>query len=165
MLERICKNPEMFEMLVDHLTTTRHSREAVAILGCRNHPQITKLAQDRTTQTTKWHTSLAKVVYREESEAMFRDMRVHGAAHVRLQGREKRKAAKFCGDKISLSQETLMAAAMVDHVREVVSLGSLISVPAMGSGLNLLWDSLGRNKAVMQTAAWDTWAHKLMSNH
>ena len=148
-----------FETLVDSLSKTRRSRVAVNTLGCNNHPLVTKLKHDSNVQTTKWHTTLAKVVYRDEPEAMFRDMRVHGAAHGRRQEREKRQAAKFCQDKVPLCQNTLMAAALVDHVREVVPLGSLISVPAEGSGLNFLRDSLDRNKAVRQTAAWVSWAH------
>jgi hypothetical protein len=84
-------------------------------------------------QTSKWHAELTRIIYRAGSESMFRDVRAHGKEHGRKQGRLKRQAEKFC-DKTSLSQGALLAAALVEHLREVVPDGAVCSFHGRAAG-------------------------------
>ena len=156
-LERACGSRAGLEALLGCLAQTRKIRCVPDLLGCSGHPKVVSLRESGgAVQTSKWHAELTQIIYRAGSESMFRDVRALGKEHGREQGHLKRQAEKFC-DKAPLSQDALLAAALVTHLREVVPDGAVCSVPRTRSGLQLLPEALHRNRAAAaKVPQWET---------
>jgi hypothetical protein len=130
-LERpIVATPDSLQEIAECVQRARRFRSIHTELGISRHPLVIEmLARGSCVQTSEWAKKLGQIIYRFESDAMFRDLSTHGRKHKQRQDRVKRQGVKFTKKDV-VDQRAVLSVSLVSHLRQTLPLGAVLSIPS-----------------------------------
>jgi hypothetical protein len=116
--------------LLECITLVRHIRKAPELLCLGRHPVVQQLREGNA-RSSHWMRKVAEVVYRCDVDEMFIATGDQQRNHKRKIERVRRQVKAVLDPRPLLSASSLLAHALTEHLREVLSEDSIVSLPAI----------------------------------
>ena len=143
--------------VVRQVEVARRPQDIIRRLHLSRHPDMAHLQQQQLCrgpgrprlQYSEWYTKLAQIVYRCDLESHHTAFQGQEKSHKSMAAKAKRDIAKLTQEKApKLSGGAVLAFHMVQHIRETVDEGAVVSLPCGAWNLTNLRESLAQQPRI-----------------
>jgi len=119
---------DALDSLLECLSCVRRIKQAPEHLCLGHHPVVLHLRQCKA-RRSQWMKRVAELVYRCNVDEMFTETRGQQRGHKRAIERVRRQVKAVVEPRAPVSATSVLAHALTDHLREMLSEDSILSVP------------------------------------